>query len=128
MSASAPAAAPLPTAVVKLIHRISYSVHRSVDEENRYHQRLANSIGLTYTAPDTRKQEDALVAAKVAKALTEDEVYADYADLVEDVYLALDVPRSHFTNWFGKKLTQLSGMWTLFAVLANHESFLWKLT
>ena len=100
MSASAPAAAPLPTAVVKLIHRISYSVHRSVDEENRYHQRLANSIGLTYTAPDTRKQEDALVAAKVAKALTEDEVYADYADLVEDVYLALDVPRSTFYKYY----------------------------
>jgi hypothetical protein len=51
---------------------------------------------LTYTAPDTRKQENALIAAKVAKALTEDEVYADYAKLVEDVYLALGVPRLTF--------------------------------
>ena len=51
---------------------------------------------MTYTAPDTRKQENALIAAKVAKALTEDEVYADYAKLVEDVYLASGVPRSMF--------------------------------
>ena len=69
-----PAAGPLSTAVVKLIHRTSYNVHRSVAEENRYHQRLAGSVGLTYAAPDRRKQEDALIAAKVAKALTEDEV------------------------------------------------------
>ena len=41
---------------------IKYEVHRSVEEEK-------------YTAPDTRKQEDALIAAKVAKTLEDENVY-----------------------------------------------------
>jgi len=35
-----------------LYNRINYSVHRSVDEENRYYVRLTGSVGLSYTAPD----------------------------------------------------------------------------
>ena len=52
----------LPTTVVRLYRRIKYEVHRSVEEENKFYETLAKSVGLAYSAPETRKQEVALVA------------------------------------------------------------------
>ena len=76
---------------------VKYGVVRSVQEENRFYERLTSSVGLRYTPPDTSKQEDALIAAKIAKVLEQDGMYVDY---IPDVCLALNVSRSTFYKYF----------------------------
>ena len=51
---------------------------------------------MSYTPPDTRKQEDALIAAKVAKTLLDEKICTDY---VTDVRLSLNVSRASFYKY-----------------------------
>ena len=87
---------PLPSTVVRIYRRISYGVRRSVEEENKFYDRLLSRVGLAYTPPDTSKQEDTLIAVKIAKVLEQEGLYEDY---IPDVCRALDVKRSTYYKY-----------------------------
>jgi len=55
----------IPTTVMRIYCRVKYGVVRSVQEENRFYEKLASSVGLRYTPPDTSKQEDALMLRRL---------------------------------------------------------------
>jgi len=84
--------------VVRILNSTTYQVCRSVQLEEKYRENLASSAGLEYQHHDTRKQQDALVAAKTAKALLDGEVFQgkEFTRIIECIYLAMGVSQSTF--------------------------------
>ena len=87
---------PLPSVVVRTLNWVKYDVSRSVEEENRFYERLTSSVGLSYTVADNKKQEDALIAAKTVKIFRKYEICTEYQN---NICNALGVKRSTFFKY-----------------------------
>ena len=87
---------PLPSVVVRTLNWVKYDVSRSVEEENRFYERLTSSVGLSYTVADSKKQEDALTAAMTVKILRKRGICTENQN---NIYNALGVKRSTFFKY-----------------------------
>jgi len=87
----------LPLEIIREIRTQRYAVHRSVEMENEYLAKLAASVGLKYTAPDCRKQQEAVAAALTARTFRLSE---EQEKINKSIYSAMGIPKSTFFQVF----------------------------